>query len=132
LGRALKEACPDRVDVYFDNVGGDVLDAVLGRLARGARVALCGAVSQYNESSMRGPSNYMSLLVRRARMEGFVVFDYADRYAEAAREMGGWMAEGKLKSAEDVVDGIETFPDTLLKLFRGENTGKLVLRVASS
>jgi NADPH-dependent curcumin reductase CurA len=129
---ALREKCPDRVNVYFDNVGGDVLDAVLARLARKARIVICGAVSQYNESSMRGPSNYMALLVRRARMEGFVVFDYADRYAEAAREMGGWMAEGKLKSREDVVTGIETFPDTLLKLFRGENKGKLCLEVASA
>jgi NADPH-dependent curcumin reductase CurA len=132
LGVALKEKCPDRVDVYFDNVGGEVLDAALGRLARGARVVICGAVSQYNESSMRGPANYMALLVRRARMEGFVVFDYASRYADAGREMGGWMAEGKLKSVEDVVDGIETFPETLLKLFRGENMGKLCLRVAEA
>jgi NADPH-dependent curcumin reductase CurA len=127
---ALREKCPDRVHVYFDNVGGEVLDAVLRRLARGARIVICGAVSQYNESSMRGPSNYMALLVRRARMEGFVVFDYADRYAEAAREMAGWMAEGKLVGREHVVSGIETFPETLLKLFRGENTGKLVLQVA--
>jgi NADPH-dependent curcumin reductase CurA len=132
LRAALKEKCPDRVDVYFDNVGGEVLDAALGRLARGARVVICGAVSQYNESSMTGPSNYMALLVRRARMEGFVVFDYASRYPEGAREMGGWMAEGKLKSVEDVVDGIETFPETLLKLFRGENHGKLVLKVADA
>jgi NADPH-dependent curcumin reductase len=130
LQAALKDKCPDRVDVYFDNVGGEVLDAALGRLARGARVVICGAVSQYNESSMRGPSNYMALLVRRARMEGFVVFDYAARYGEAARELGGWMAEGKVKSVEDVVAGIHTFPDTLLKLFRGENTGKLCLKVA--
>jgi NADPH-dependent curcumin reductase CurA len=132
LRAALKEKCPDRVDVYFDNVGGEVLDAALGRLARGARIAICGAVSQYNEGSMRGPSNYMALLVRRARMEGFVVFDYASRYGEAARELGGWMAAGKLKSVEDVVDGIETFPATLLKLFRGENRGKLVLKVADA
>jgi NADPH-dependent curcumin reductase CurA len=129
---ALREKCPERVNVYFDNVGGEILDAVLARLARKARIAICGAVSQYNESTMRGPSNYMALLVRRARMEGFVVFDYADRYAEAAREMGGWMAEGKLKGSEDVVTGIETFPETLLKLFRGENTGKLILEVASA
>jgi NADPH-dependent curcumin reductase CurA len=128
---ALREKCPNRVNVFFDNVGGEVLDAVLARLARHARIAICGAVSQYNESTMRGPSNYMALLVRRARMEGFVVFDYAARYAEAAREMGGWMAEGKLKGAEHVVDGIEAFPETLNMLFRGENTGKLVLRVAS-
>jgi NADPH-dependent curcumin reductase CurA len=129
---ALREKCPDRVNVYFDNVGGEMLDAVLARLARRARIVICGAVSQYNADSMRGPSNYMALLVRRARMEGFVVFDYADRYAEAAREMAGWMAEGKLVGREDVVTGIETFPETLLKLFRGENTGKLVLEVASA
>ena len=129
---ALREKCPDRVNVYFDNVGGDVLDAVLRRLARGARIVICGAVSQYNKDRMQGPSNYMALLVRRARMEGFVVFDYADRYAEAAREMGGWMAEGKLRSREQTVAGIETFPDTLLMLFRGENTGKLILQVAEA
>jgi NADPH-dependent curcumin reductase CurA len=130
---ALKENCPDRVNVFFDNVGGDILDAVLARLARGARIALCGAVSQYNSAGgMKGPANYMSLLVNRASMTGFVVFDFADRYGDAAREMGGWMAEGKLKSREDVVEGIETFPDTLLKLFRGENTGKLVLQVADA
>jgi NADPH-dependent curcumin reductase CurA len=127
---ALREKCPDRVNVFFDNVGGDVLDAVLARLARGARIALCGAVSQYNEAKMTGPSNYMALLVRRARMEGFVVFDFADRYGDAAREMAGWMAEGKLQSREEIVPGLETFPETLLKLFRGENMGKLVLQVA--
>jgi NADPH-dependent curcumin reductase CurA len=132
LHSALRERCPDRVDVYFDNVGGDVLDAALGRLARGARVVICGAVSQYNASEMKGPSNYMALLVRRARMEGFVVFDYADRYADAAREMGRWMQEGKLKGAEQAVAGIETFPDTLLMLFNGENKGKLILEMASA
>jgi NADPH-dependent curcumin reductase CurA len=127
---ALKEHCPKGVDVYFDNVGGEILDAVLTRLARGARIAICGAISQYNnEGPMRGPSNYMSLLVNRARMQGFVVFDYADRYMEAAIEMAGWMAEGKLKSREDIVEGLETFPETLLKLFAGENIGKLVLKV---
>ena len=127
---ALRQKCPDRVNVYFDNVGGEMLDAVLARLARHARIVICGAVSQYNEDKMRGPSNYMALLVRRAKMEGFVVFDYAARYAEAAREMAGWMAEGKLAGREDVVAGIETFPETLNKLFRGENTGKLILQVA--
>ncbi len=127
----LKEKCPDRVNVYFDNVGGEILDAVLTRLARGARIALCGAVSQYNnQDGMKGPSNYMALLVDRARMQGFLVFDYADRYMEAAMEMGGWMAEGRLKSTEDIVEGLETFPDTLLKLFRGENLGKLMIKVA--
>ncbi|HEX8073412.1 MAG TPA: NADP-dependent oxidoreductase [Thermoleophilaceae bacterium] len=128
--KALREHAPDRVDVYFDNVGGDILDTVLLRLARGARVVICGAISQYNSADgMRGPSNYMQLLVNRARMQGFVVFDYAQRYGEAAREMGGWLKEGKLKTREDVVHGIESFPDALLKLFNGENTGKLVLAV---
>ncbi|GAC1316635.1 MAG: NADP-dependent oxidoreductase [Thermoleophilaceae bacterium] len=131
VGDALRRSCPDGVDVYFDNVGGEILDAVLARLARGARIAICGAISQYNSSAVRGPSNYMSLLVHRARMEGFLVFDYADRFAQAGREMGEWMAAGKLKSREDVVAGLETFPETLLKLFCGENSGKLVLQVAA-
>ncbi len=131
VGEALREHCPDGVDVYFDNVGGPTLDAVLTRIARGARIVICGAVSQYNNpDGFRGPANYMMLLVQRARMEGFVVFDFAARYGEAAREMAGWMAEGKLKTREDVVEGLETFPETLLKLYRGENTGKLVLKVA--
>jgi NADPH-dependent curcumin reductase CurA len=127
---ALREACPERVNVYFDNVGGDILDTVLTRLARHARIVICGSISQYNnEGPMRGPANYMTLLVDRARMEGFVVFDYAKRYAEAAREMAGWIAEGRLKSVEDVVAGMELFPETLLRLYRGENFGKLILSV---
>jgi len=128
---ALRHHCPRGLDVYFDNVGGDVLDAALTRLARGARIVICGAVSQYNRTGpAKGPSNYLALLVQRASMKGMLVFDYADRYAEAAREMAGWMAAGKLRSREDVVQGLETFPDALLKLFRGENFGKLVLEVA--
>jgi NADPH-dependent curcumin reductase CurA len=131
LHQALKQHCPDGVDVYFDNVGGDTLDAVLTRLAHGARIAICGAISQYNsEGPMQGPSNYMSLLVNRATMQGFLVFDYLPRFGDAAREMAGWMAEGKLKSREDVVEGFEAFPDALQKLFKGENTGKLVLKIA--
>lgn len=130
---ALKEYCPKGINVYFDNVGGEILDLVLTRLARGARIVICGAISQYNsEGGMQGPSNYMSLLVNRARMEGFVVFDYADRYMDAAMEMAGWMAEGKLKTREDIVEGFETFPETLLKLFKGENIGKLVLKVTDN
>lgn len=106
---------------------------MLTNLARGARVVICGAISQYNSTTgIKGPSNYLSLLVNSARMEGFVVFNYASRYAEAAREMAGWMAQGKLKSREDIVEGFNTFPETLLKLFRGENLGKLVLKVAES
>jgi NADPH-dependent curcumin reductase CurA len=131
VGEGLKAHCPDGIDVYFDNVGGEILDLVLARLARGARIVICGAVSQYNNpNGMRGPANYMMLLVQRARMEGFLVFDYFGRFAEGANEMSGWMAEGQLKSREDVVEGLETFPDALLKLYNGENTGKLMIKVA--
>jgi len=126
----LKRECPNGVNVYFDNVGGDILDAVLSRLAPKARVVICGAISQYNNTTaIKGPSNYLSLLVNRARMEGFVVMDYASQFAAAGKEMAGWMIEGKLKSREDIVDGLETFPETLQKLFKGENFGKLVLKV---
>jgi NADPH-dependent curcumin reductase CurA len=127
----LRKHCPKGVNVYFDNVGGQILDDVLAQLARGARVVICGAISQYNSTTgIKGPSNYLSLLVNGARMEGFVVFNYMSRYGEAAREMAGWMMAGKLKSKEDIVEGFETFPDTLLKLFRGENLGKLMIKVA--
>ncbi|HVK77435.1 MAG TPA: NADP-dependent oxidoreductase [Kofleriaceae bacterium] len=128
---ALHTHCPKGIDVYFDNVGGDILDAALGQLARHARVVICGAISQYNATTpIKGPSNYLSLLVNRASMTGMLVFDYADRYPAAVQEMAGWMAAGKLRSREDIVDGgIAAFPDALLRLFRGDNTGKLVLRV---
>jgi NADPH-dependent curcumin reductase CurA len=117
-----------RVDVYFDNVGGEILDAVLTRLNRGARVVICGAVSQYNAEQMRGPANYMSLLVNRASMTGMVVFDWAARYAEGMEALAGWLRSGELIAREQVVDGtVQSFPDMLLKLFAGENTGKLVL-----
>jgi NADPH-dependent curcumin reductase len=131
---ALKTHCPDGVHVYFDNVGGDILDAALARLAMRARVVICGAISQYCATEpVKGPSNYLSLLVNRASMTGMVVFDYADRYAEAAREMAGWMKEGKLIAREDIVKGgIDAFPETLLKLFKGENFGKLVLELAGA
>ena len=130
LHEALKRECPNGVDVFFDNVGGDILDAVLTRLAPKARVVICGAISQYNNTTpVKGPANYLSLLVNRARMEGFVVMDYAPRFAEAGLELAGWLAQGKLKSREHIVEGLETFPETLLKLFHGENFGKLVLKI---
>src|SRR5947209_2147605 len=129
--QALRQHCPKGIDVYFDNVGGDILDAALANLARYGRVVICGAISQYNNTSgIKGPSNYLSLLVNHGRMEGFVVFEYAARYQEAAREMAGWMMAGKLKSREDIVEGLETFPETLLRLFRGENIGKLMIKVS--
>jgi NADPH-dependent curcumin reductase len=133
VAKSLRQHCPDGIDVYFDNVGGDILDAALAQLRRHARVVLCGAISQYNATEgMRGPSNYMSLLVNRATMTGFLVFDFADRYAEAMQEMGRWMAAGTLTSFEDVAGGgVAQFPDTLLRLFRGENTGKQVLEIAA-
>ncbi len=131
VAAGLKRECPKGVDVYFDNVGGDILDAVLGRISVGARVVICGAISQYNnKEAIKGPSNYLSLLVNRARMEGMVVTDYVQRYPEALREMAGWLASGQLKSREDIVEGLETFPDTLMKLFTGENFGKLILKVS--
>ena len=108
----------------------EILDIVLTQIARNASIVICGAISQYNSTTgVRGPANYMSLLVNRASMTGMLVFDYASRYPEAMREMAGWLAAGKLKTREDIVAGLETFPETLLKLFRGENFGKLVLKV---
>ncbi|MEU1204602.1 NADP-dependent oxidoreductase [Nocardia sp. NPDC005825] len=127
--RQLRQAAPGGIDVYFDNVGGDILDAALANLRRGARVVICGAISAYNEEKPPpGPSRYMSLLVFRATMTGFVVFDYADRYAEAGARLGQWLAEGRIKSREHVVEGgVERFGETLNMLFTGANTGKLVL-----
>ena len=131
LKEGLKQHCPQGVNVYFDNVGGDILVTVLTRITRGARIVICGAISQYNNTApVKGPSNYLSLLVNRASMTGMVVFDYTGRYALAAREMAGWIAEGKLKTREDIVDGFDAFPETLLRLFKGENLGKLLIRVA--
>lgn len=130
LREALRSACPDGIDVYFDNVGGDILDLALGRLRRRARVVICGAISQYNRTDgIAGPANYLSLLVNRARMEGFVVFDYAARYPEAVAAIGGWLQGGQLVSREDEVDGLARFPEALRMLFSGANQGKLILRV---
>ena len=104
---------------------------MLAKITRKARIIICGAISQYNNTApVQGPKNYLSLLVNRARMEGIVVFDYADRYHLAVAEMAGYLKEGRMKSKEDVVQGLDTFPETLMKLFRGENFGKLVLQVA--
>ena len=130
VGKALRTLAPNGVDVYFDNVGGEILEAALANLAMHARVVICGAISQYNETEVRGPANYMALLVRRARMEGFLVFDYVARHAEAMREIAGWIAEGRIKVREHVVTGtVDDFPTTLDMLFRGDNVGKLVLEL---
>jgi NADPH-dependent curcumin reductase CurA len=127
----LRRHAPDGVDVYFDNVGGEILDEVLRRIARGARVVICGAISQYNaEQPPRGPSAYMQLLVERASMAGFLVFDYAQRYPEAVAQLAQWLNDGELVSREDVVRAdLEQFPEVFLRLFRGENIGKLILEL---
>lgn len=132
VAEALRKSCPQGINIYFDNVGGNILEAALANLARGARIVICGAISQYcNTGPVQGPSNYLSLLVHRATMKGMLVVDYADRYAQAAHEMASWMAAGKLRSREDIVEGLETFPDTFLKLFKGENLGKLILKIVA-
>ena len=121
------------MDIYFDNVGGEILDHVLASWRRKARIVICGAISQYNNTTpVAGPKNYLSLLVNRARMEGIVVFDYTERFPEAVAELSGYLKDGLMKSKEDVVEGgVAAFPQTLNKLFAGENFGKLVLRVAA-
>jgi len=127
---ALREHCPKGIDVFFDNVGGDILDAALTQLALHARVIICGAISQYNNTTaVKGPANYLSLLVNRASMTGMVVMDYTPRFPAAIAEMAQWMAAGKLRSREDIVHGLAQFPQALLKLFTGDNHGKLVLQL---
>lgn len=127
---AIKRECPVGIDVYFDNVGGEILDAALSRINMHARIVICGAISQYNGKVVKGPSNYLALLVKRATMQGMVVMDYAKKYGNAAHQMGTWMKEGKLKSREDIYEGIENFHKTFLRLFSGEKMGKLVLKVS--
>jgi NADPH-dependent curcumin reductase CurA len=127
---ALKEKCPKGIDVYFDNVGGEILDAALLRLRMHARIVVCGAISQYNNKvKIKGPSNYLSLLVNRATMQGMVVMDYAKDYGTAAKEMGGWILQGKLKSQEAIYEGIENFYENFGRLFSGDKKGKLILKV---
>lgn len=129
----LRTHAPDGIDVFFDNVGGATLEAALSRLARGARVVICGAISQYNASEeLRGPANYMQLLVARASMTGFVIFDYADRYREGVVQLAHWLRSGELRAREQIVEGdVGDFPEVLLKLFRGDNTGKLIMSLAA-
>ncbi|MEE2786696.1 MAG: NADP-dependent oxidoreductase [Myxococcota bacterium] len=126
---ALKAKLSDGIDVYFDNVGGEILDAALARLKIGARVVICGAISQYNATTRpKGPQNYLALLIRRARMEGFLVTDYVHRYPEALNVLGRWLADGKLLSRETVVDGLDQFVPAFNRLFSGEKLGKLALK----
>ena len=130
VSAAIRQHAPNGVDLYFDNVGGDILDAALNNLALHARIVICGAISQYNNTTpVKGPANYLQLLVKRATMRGLMVADYYPRAMEAITAMGGWLAAGKLKSREDVVEGLQNFPEAFNKLFEGSNNGKLVLKV---
>jgi NADPH-dependent curcumin reductase len=130
VSQRLQETCPDGIDLYWDNVGGPILDACLGRLAMHGRVVLCGAISQYATGAVPvGPANYLNLLARRGRMEGFIVLDYADRYPEAQAKLFEWAASGRIQTAEQIVDGLERAPEALNMLFTGANLGKVIVRV---
>jgi NADPH-dependent curcumin reductase CurA len=130
VAEALKRECPSGIDVGFENVGGEILDAVLGLINLGARISLCGMISQYNAAErMPGPSNLFMLIVRRSRMEGFLVSDYMDRAPEAMAQLGRWLMEGKIKYRVDVVEGLEQAPRAVNKLFDGSNQGKLVVKI---
>lgn len=128
LPKLLDEACPDGVHVFFDNVGGDVLDLALTRLAIGGRVVLCGAIATYNDNDKpRGPAAYRMLIRQRGRMQGFLVLDYADRYGEALEQLSAWVADGRLKHREDVVRGLDNAPEALRRVLRGDNDGKMIV-----
>jgi NADPH-dependent curcumin reductase CurA len=130
VGKMLREHCPDGIDVYFDNVGGDILDEVLKRLRLKARIVLCGGISQYNaEGNVRGPANYLSMISARARMEGFVIIDYMHRAEEAIAAMAPWAAAGKLKGKLDIVEGLDNFPTALRRVYSGANFGKQLVQL---
>jgi NADPH-dependent curcumin reductase len=130
LAARLREAAPDGIDLYFDNVGGEILDACLAQLALRGRIVLCGAISGYNDrGAAKGPANYANLIIKRGRMEGFLILDYFDRLDEGRAEVAGWLAEGKIKSSEHVVEGLENAPEALNLLFTGGNTGKVIVAV---
>jgi NADPH-dependent curcumin reductase CurA len=130
VAKRLRQACPDGIDLFFDNVGGELLDICLGQLALRGRVVLCGAIATYNEKGkIEGPSNYRALIARRGRMEGFIILDYIPRFPEAQAEMASWIAEGKIKYATHIVKGLEHAPDALNLLFTGGNTGKVIVEL---
>ena len=131
VAKKLRALCPDRINVYFDNVGGPILNDVLGYLAVHARIAICGAISQYNATELPpGPGNYITLLTKRSRMEGFIVTDFAPRFQEAITELAQWVLQGRLKHREDIVEGLENAPKAIHKLFDGSNDGKLIIKVS--
>lgn len=129
VGARLDELCPDGINIYFDNVGGEILDLCLERIAMNARVIICGGISRYNATGpIPGPKNYFNLVFRRARMEGFIVLDYIDRFPEAIAEMRAWMKQGHIKQSATVIDGFENLPRALIQLFEGANTGKMMVK----
>ena len=129
----LRRTCPDGIDVFFDNVGGEILDEALARINVGARVVICGAISQYNNTTpIQGPSNYLSLLIRSSRMQGFVYFDFREQWPVMMKELAGWLAEGKIRVRDDIVEcDVDMYPQVLLRLFRGDNFGKLMIKLPS-
>jgi NADPH-dependent curcumin reductase CurA len=130
VSRRLRELAPDGIDVYFDNVGGEILDAALANLAMRGRVVLCGAIAGYNDTErISGPSNYMNLIIRRGRMEGFIVLDYMGRWPEGQAVVAGWLSEGRMRHVEHLVAGLEHAPEALNLLFTGGNTGKVLVEV---
>ena len=130
VGKALDAACPNGINIYFDNVGGEILDLCLARIAMNARVVICGGISRYNaQGPIPGPKNYFNLVYRRARMEGFIVIDYAKRFPEAAQQMQQWLTLGQLKHRATVIEGFQNLPHALIQLFQGDNTGKMMVKV---
>jgi NADPH-dependent curcumin reductase CurA len=129
--KCLQKHCPDGIDVFFDNVGGEILDAVLGLINVKARIVVCGMISLYNVTKpVPGPFNFRNILTQRARLEGFVILDYMDRFQEAFGDLGKWLADGKIHYRVDVVDGLENAPRAINKLFDGSNKGKLIVKVS--
>jgi len=127
----LRTHCPNGIDVYFDNVGGEILDAVLSLINVRARIAICGQISQYNAvEPVPGPYNFRSILTQRARVEGFIILDHMGRFQEAFEDLGSWLAEGKIQYRVDIIDGLENAPRGINKLFDGTNKGKLIVKVS--
>jgi NADPH-dependent curcumin reductase CurA len=131
LHKALRAACPGGIDLYFDNVGGDIFEACLFNMRQNGRIVCCGAVSQYDTGApVPGPRGLPGLLiVKRLLMQGFIVMDYADRYAEAEVDLAGWLKAGRMHAVEDVVDGLENAPQALVGVLRGDNLGKRIVRI---
>jgi NADPH-dependent curcumin reductase len=134
VGATLSRLCPNGIDIYFDNVGGEILETIMDRMATGARIVLCGGISQYNNTQGMfgaGPKNYFNLILRSARMEGFIVLQFARRFPEAVAELAKWHAEGRIKNQLDVAHGLENAPKTLIRLFTGANLGKQLLQLST-